>query len=76
MLALSTWLKFSSLNYGFPRTYTNFRFKNYGGSRNGFKIAMKKIYGLCDEDFKYSRTNEHKQKLSESIRKMNDIKNI
>jgi hypothetical protein len=50
-----------------PLHFTDFRFKDYGGGFNGFKMALIEKFNLCEENFKYIKTQEHKQKLSKSI---------
>ena len=67
-LPVRKWQNVSSDEYGFPKSYSKFRFESYGGGKEGFKKAMMEIYNLKPEDFTYKRTEEHKQKLSESHR--------
>tara|TARA_R110002153_G_scaffold106207_1_gene245342 strand:- start:140 stop:793 length:654 start_codon:yes stop_codon:yes gene_type:complete len=62
-IPLKQWLDYSGDN-GLPKSYTKFRFSVYGGGRNGFKTAMMEKYKLDEENFKYTQTQEHKQKLS------------
>lgn len=59
------WQNFSSINYNFPKFYSKFRFKEYGSGLKGFKNAMKKIYHLNDNNFKYVVTEDHKKNLSD-----------
>jgi len=46
------WQIYSSEAYGFPKSYSKFRFKKYGSGLKGFVNAMKYLYGLKDSDFK------------------------
>ena len=61
------WQIYSSEVYGFPKFYSKFRFKKYGSGLKGFVNAMKDLYNLKDDDFKYKRTNSHSKKLSKSL---------
>lgn len=58
-LPVRKWQVFSSNEYNFPKSYSKFRFKEYGSGLKGFKNAMKEIYSLKDSDFKYVITEEH-----------------
>lgn len=62
-LPLKMWFDYSSEKYGWPKSYSNFRFNQYGGGRTGFKKAMIEKYGMNESNFKYVRTQEHKEKL-------------
>jgi len=50
-----------------PLHFTDFRFKDYGGGFNGFKRALIEKFNLCEENFKYVKTLEHKKNLSKAI---------
>jgi hypothetical protein len=62
------WQMFSSEEYDFPKSYSKFRFREYGSGLKGFKNAMKEIYSLNDNDFKYIITQEHISRLSNSTK--------
>lgn len=65
-LACRGWQKYSAEKYGYPQSYSNFRFKSFGGGLKGFKLAMIDKYNLTEENFKYKRTEEHKRKINVS----------
>jgi hypothetical protein len=65
------WQIYSSETYGFPKSYSKFRFKKYGSGLSGFVNAMKEIYNLEEKDFKYKRTKSHNKKLSNSLKGKN-----
>ncbi len=63
-LPIRQWQKYSHIEYNFPASYSKFRFNEYGSGIKGFKNAMKEIYHLENQNFKYIRSKEHNIKLS------------
>lgn len=72
-IPLSYWFKHCG-EMGLPKSYTKFRFAEYGGGRSGFKNALILKYGLNEESFRYTMTEEHRKKLADATRKNNAIK--
>lgn len=66
------WQEFSGSTFGYPKSYSKFRFNKYGGGLKGFKKAMIELYKLTEEDFKYVITEEHKLNLSKSLKETNN----
>ena len=65
------WQIYSSEKFGYPKSYSKYRFKKYGSGLKGFVNAMKEIYNLEDKDFKYKRTDCHNKKLSNALKGKN-----